>query len=126
MRHDARILLALTAVFALATTTAGAAPKGRPHWPSRDQSAKNRAKSGERIYTENCSYCHGAAGRGDGPNASKLDPRPTDLTASAADETAIAGVVRNGKGSCPSWRASLSEDEIAAVAKWAKGLQGGT
>lgn len=32
------------------------------------------------IYLANCAACHGPAGKGDGPLASDLDPRPSDLT----------------------------------------------
>ncbi len=31
-----------------------------------------------KIYKRRCKRCHGATGRGDGPAASKLKPRPTD------------------------------------------------
>jgi mono/diheme cytochrome c family protein len=85
--------------------------------------SKSKAPSGEKLFSENCSYCHGNGGRGDGPNAERLDPKPADLTKIGSGESDIAGVVKNGKGSCPSWRASLSEDEIAAVARYAKSLQ---
>ena len=36
--------------------------------------------SGAPLYAQNCSLCHGAAGRGDGPLADKLRIRPADLT----------------------------------------------
>lgn len=32
------------------------------------------------LYLANCAACHGAEGRGDGPLAAGLDPRPADLT----------------------------------------------
>jgi putative copper export protein/mono/diheme cytochrome c family protein len=35
---------------------------------------------GAPLYAENCTACHGAAGRGDGPLAGKLPIRPADLT----------------------------------------------
>jgi copper resistance protein D len=36
---------------------------------------------GARIYRENCAVCHGADGRGDGPLAATLYPRPVDFWA---------------------------------------------
>lgn len=39
---------------------------------------------GREVYQANCSSCHGATGRGDGPAASALTPRPSDLTNAAA------------------------------------------
>ncbi len=35
---------------------------------------------GAPLYAQNCSVCHGASGRGDGPLAGKLPIRPADLT----------------------------------------------
>jgi high-affinity iron transporter len=34
---------------------------------------------GAQVYQANCASCHGALGRGDGPAASGLDPKPTNL-----------------------------------------------
>ncbi len=36
--------------------------------------------SGERIYAARCASCHGPAGRGDGPAAAALTPRPADFS----------------------------------------------
>lgn len=84
---------------------------------------KPKAPDGAKLFAQNCAYCHGNGGRGDGPNSQKLTPPPADLTKSRASESDIAGVVKNGKGSCPSWRASFSDAEVAAVASYAKNLQ---
>lgn len=81
------------------------------------------ARSGSALYGSNCAYCHGTAGKGDGPNASKLKPPPPDLTRIHLSADAIAGVVRDGKNACPSWKSSLSADDIRVVAAYAKSLQ---
>jgi len=39
---------------------------------------------GAAFYAENCTSCHGAEGRGDGPAAAGLKPKPTDLTTLSA------------------------------------------
>jgi len=39
--------------------------------------------AGARIYATLCASCHGPQGRGDGPVAAQLDPRPADLRDSA-------------------------------------------
>lgn len=36
--------------------------------------------SGKDLYDTYCAACHGAAGRGDGPAAEGLSPRPADLS----------------------------------------------
>jgi putative copper export protein/mono/diheme cytochrome c family protein len=37
--------------------------------------------AGARLFHDHCAICHGATGRGDGPAAAMLEPRPADLTA---------------------------------------------
>lgn len=39
-----------------------------------------QADSGAADYAQFCASCHGPAGKGDGPAAAGLAPRPTDLT----------------------------------------------
>jgi len=41
--------------------------------------APSLARGGQ-VYRENCASCHGDLGRGDGPAAVGLDPKPADLT----------------------------------------------
>ncbi|MBS4011232.1 MAG: cytochrome c [Roseovarius sp.] len=43
------------------------------------------AGEGAAIYNANCAQCHGASGKGDGPWASRLTPRPADLTQLSKD-----------------------------------------
>jgi mono/diheme cytochrome c family protein len=107
------LLTAAIAALVLAVPADGLAKKGK----------SGKAPAGDKLFAENCAYCHGNGGKGDGPNAARLTPAPVDLTKIDANEDGIAGVVRNGKGSCPSWRASLSDEEIAAVARFASSLQ---
>jgi DMSO reductase family type II enzyme heme b subunit len=40
-----------------------------------------RATGGKELYAEKCALCHGDSGKGDGPAAELLDPRPRDFTA---------------------------------------------
>ncbi len=35
---------------------------------------------GQQVFAENCAHCHGDKGKGDGPMASVLSVKPTDLT----------------------------------------------
>ena len=38
------------------------------------------APEGQVLFAENCAQCHGPSGRGNGPWAASLNPRPADLT----------------------------------------------
>jgi len=42
--------------------------------------AKGDAKAGKTKYDTNCGGCHGATGKGDGPAAAALNPKPQDHT----------------------------------------------
>lgn len=41
---------------------------------------RTASNSGQQMYTSYCAPCHGTDGRGNGPMASSLRTRPTDLT----------------------------------------------
>lgn len=41
---------------------------------------KGDAAKGKTIYTNLCASCHGNGGKGDGPAAAALNPKPKDLT----------------------------------------------
>ena len=43
---------------------------------------------GKTLFRTHCSPCHGQAGRGDGPAAANLNPKPADLTSSHVDDHA--------------------------------------
>jgi copper transport protein len=42
---------------------------------------------GQELYQQHCVVCHGLSGRGDGPLAATLNPRPADLRRHVADHT---------------------------------------
>jgi mono/diheme cytochrome c family protein len=72
---------------------------------------------GEFAYMRHCRGCHGQIGRGDGPYASSLPTRPTDLTlgqyAQAGpglpSDEALARVIRDGAGAMPAQPVAPSE-----------------
>ncbi len=73
--------------------------------------------TGASLYEAKCQICHGPNGRGDGPAAAALNPKPRDFTNPAfwqnnADEK-IKRTVTTGKGMMPAF--NLDDDEIKAV-----------
>lgn len=44
------------------------------------------AATGQAVYAQNCTQCHGVNAFGDGPEAAKLNPQPADLHAAHLDE----------------------------------------
>ena len=83
---------------------------------------------GHQLYSERgCAVCHGAAGRGDGPAAKRLDTPPLDLSnvrsyRQGASQDEIAASIRNGSGAMPAFR-DLTGPEAADIAAWIVSLQ---
>jgi hypothetical protein len=67
-------------------------------------------RHGVDLYVRYCASCHGVAGRGDGPAAESLTPRPTDLTRSSAGVAELMRVIdgrrtvrAHGSSDMPVW-----------------------
>jgi mono/diheme cytochrome c family protein/Tol biopolymer transport system component len=77
--------------------------------------------AGQMLYAANCAVCHGASGRGDGPLAIGLAPRPADFTQHMIPGKHTDGQVflwvKNGyPGSAmPAWGERLSDEQIWQV-----------
>src|SRR5439155_9544764 len=74
------------------------------------------AERGQALFSQNCVACHGPAGRGDGPGATVLNPRPPDFTqphTAAHSDGYLFNIISNGSpgSAMPSWRGQLSEAE---------------
>lgn len=64
--------LALGAAVSLAAWTVPPAPEGFQ--------LNGDPGRGKAVFDKSCALCHGPAGKGDGPMAAGLDPKPQDLT----------------------------------------------
>ncbi len=80
---------------------------------------------GALVFQQNCAGCHGALGRGDGPQAASLTPRPPNLSdaATLADRSPLDFYRRITLGvagtAMPSFESSLSADDRWAAAVYA-------
>lgn len=73
------------------------------------------ATRGGLLFSQNCARCHGAGGKGDGPEGVNLPSRPRDLTAPRVRDLAdgeIFQTISQGRGYMPSWQNRLSELQI--------------
>lgn len=76
-----------------------------------------RIAAGQEVYAAHCAACHGQSGRGDGPAAAGLDPRPADFTdarfMAARSSQQLFGAITNGVAdtAMPAWKDALSEEE---------------
>ncbi|HEY3303636.1 MAG TPA: c-type cytochrome [Candidatus Binatia bacterium] len=96
--------------------------------PSSSWSAEDAAS----LFNGLCSVCHGSSGRGDGPSAAGLHPKPADFTdckvmAADSDQT-LFKIIKEGGQSVgrstvmPSWKDSLSDEQIRSLVKLIRGF----
>ncbi len=87
---------------------------------------------GAELYAQHCASCHGAQGRGDGPSASEMSPRPTDLTnlAPGADglgylgfRTAQGGAMFPYNSAMPAYADVLDGEALATVVAYVHALR---
>ncbi len=89
------------------------------------------AEAGKGIYEVNCASCHGPLGKGDGPAAAALEPKPKDLTAvqtSLTDDFVFWRISEGGlnmtpPSAMPAWKAVLSEDQIWQLVTYIRTLK---
>ena len=97
--------------------------------------ARAQQPAGGTVYEKYCVECHGTSGRGDGPSAAYLTPRPRDFTRGSykirttetgsvpTDEDLIRTVRQGVYGSAmPGWDRILSDADIRDVVSYIKTL----
>jgi cytochrome c oxidase cbb3-type subunit 3 len=89
-------------------------------------------EQGKKLYGQFCASCHGQSGKGDGPAAAALNPKPRDHTDKEAmsklSDDDLLKVIKNGGASVgksplmPAWGASLKDDQIKDVIAYVRTL----
>ena len=89
-------------------------------------------EQGKKLYGQFCVSCHGQSGKGDGPAAAALNPKPRDHTDKEAmsklSDDDLLKVIKNGGASVgksplmPAWGASLKDDQIKDVIAYVRTL----
>ena len=90
------------------------------------------AESASSLFEGLCAVCHGVGGKGDGPSAAGLHPKPANFTdckimAKESDQTLIKIIKEGGQSVgrstvMPSWKDSLSESQVLSLVKYIRGL----
>ena len=112
----------ITAQYAGWTIPEGGKDEKSPLKASPDVSRKGKA-----LFATNCQKCHGALGKGDGPDSRKDEPA-ADLTDEFRYELNPEGVlyykILNGHPpAMPAFKSKLSKDETWTVVEYVKSLR---
>ncbi len=71
-------------------------------------------KDVRKLYVSTCAPCHGEKGKGDGPAAVALNPKPADHTSVAVQrqtDGALFWMISTGRNSMPAYKAVLTETQ---------------
>lgn len=90
---------------------------------------KGSVAAGSDLFNSYCWVCHGRSGKGDGPAAAKLQPKPRDFTDAAfkarATDKELFDIISSGSHASaymPMWGLTLSEQEIWDLVEYIKSL----
>jgi mono/diheme cytochrome c family protein len=102
-------------------------PEGGKDEKSPLKASPAALQKGKSLFNANCQKCHGALGKGDGPDSSKDDPA-ADLTDEFRIELNPEGVlyykVMNGHPpAMPAFKSKLTKDEAWALVEYLKALR---
>ena len=94
--------------------------------------SKGDAKAGKLKYDANCVGCHGAAGKGDGPAAAALNPKPGDMSDAKAmkalSDKYLIDIIKDGGASqkkspiMPGSGKKLNDQEISDIVAYIRTL----
>jgi cytochrome c oxidase cbb3-type subunit 3 len=90
------------------------------------------AEATPELFRDLCTVCHGVGGKGDGPSAQGLEPKPADFTnckvMSKDSDAVLFKIIKGGGQSAgrstvmPAWGDSLSDQQIKDLVKFIRGL----
>lgn len=107
---------------------------GGGHWmsPPAEAGKKNpvgnsteSVAQGKMLYSQYCSSCHGPDAEGDGPAASALNPKPTNLKMMSGHhpDGDFAWKIKNGRGAMPAWDKTLNDTQVWHLVNYIQSLK---
>jgi mono/diheme cytochrome c family protein len=83
-------------------------------------------KDAKTVYTSTCAPCHGVKGRGDGPAAVALNPKPADHSSKAIQgesDGSLYWKLTEGRGAMQSYKSQLSDKQRWALISYIRTLK---
>lgn len=68
------------------------------NFPNPTDNTMKTLERGQQVYSENCGFCHGSGGKGDGPVGALYAIPPADLTGTARKDLLPPGIAPKGLG----------------------------
>jgi mono/diheme cytochrome c family protein len=134
MRSLARFATIGGLAAALTVSSLGTVASAQGKWecPAAEKGKKNAVASGPQAVAAGkkltvdkaCNACHGDGGKGDGPGAAALNPKPADWTSKATQaesDGCLFWKLTTGRGAMPPW-AALSEQERWQIIHYIRSL----
>ena len=100
--------------------------------PTKIQAGPDGASAGAEVHKAHCQKCHGPEGKGDGPAAKLLKPKPADWTdrekMSKITDDDLIKIIKDGGESAgksklmPAFKEKLNDGEIRQAAAFVRSL----
>ena len=110
----ALLLLNLSATRSFGQQAPWVAPKAADNVKNTVISNSSTLAETKKLYITNCGPCHGDKGRGDGPAAQGLNPKPADHTSAAVQgetDGAIFWKLSEGRAPMPGYKKIFSDEQ---------------
>ncbi|WP_107685605.1 c-type cytochrome [Niastella koreensis] len=81
--------------------------------------------AGKALYTANCGPCHGDKGRGDGPAAAGLNPKPADHTSAFVQNESDGSLfwkITEGRTPMPSYKKTFTDEQRWEIVTYIRSL----
>jgi len=99
-------------------------PDGAKDEKSPVKNAADAAKKGKALFDSNCQKCHGALGKGDGPDSKDAADLTDEFRTELNPEGVLFYKVWNGHGEdMPAFKSKLTRDDTWAVVEYLKVLR---
>jgi mono/diheme cytochrome c family protein len=113
------VAVAAAGVLGLGVSAWAQGPWEAPAAEKTKKSPGGNAAAGKKLADTNCASCHGNSGKGDGPAAAALNPKPADWTSAKVQgesEGSLFWKISNGRGPMPPWKHLSDKDRWDLVA----------